>query len=103
MGANVALIYAASDPRVQTAVLFSPGLNYFGLSTQNAIEDFDPRPSLMYAGMDDTNSANTLTTLGDASDAATTVLVPGATHGAAILPQNPDALEQTLTWFSDRL
>lgn len=103
MGANVALIFGASEPDVLTTVLFSPGLNYLGLSTQNAIDGFDPRESLMFATEEDTYAANTLVTLGDKSPAATTVTLPGGAHGAAILTAHPDAHAQTLTWLAERL
>lgn len=103
MGANVSLIHAAADDRVQTVVLLSPGLNYFGLSTQTAIETYDPRASLMFATDGDTYSANTLVTLGDRSAAATTVTLVGDEHGAAILAAHPDAQAQVLAWFGERL
>lgn len=103
MGSNVSLIFGSTEPRVLTTVLFSPGLNYLGLSTQNAIDGFDPRASLMFATEQDTYSANTLVTLGDKSPAATTVTLPGDAHGAAILTAHPDAHTQTLSWLGERL
>ena len=103
LGANVALIYGATDDRVRTTVMLSPGLNYLGLSTQTAMGDFDPRPSLMMATADDDYSVNTMSTLSSESSVAMSATFPGDAHGASILAAHPDALAQTLAWFGDHL
>jgi pimeloyl-ACP methyl ester carboxylesterase len=40
IGANVAINYAAVDPTIKSVVLFSPGLNYRGVSTEQAITKY---------------------------------------------------------------
>jgi len=40
IGANVALNYAASDPSIKAVVLLSPGLDYKGVTTSDAIKQY---------------------------------------------------------------
>jgi alpha-beta hydrolase superfamily lysophospholipase len=58
IGANMALVSAASQPEVNTVVLLSPGLNYFGVTTSDALEAYGQRPILIAASSEDTNSAD---------------------------------------------
>lgn len=62
MGANVCLIYAASNEFIRPVVLLSPGLNYVGLETRDAIMAFKAkknkksRPIALVASPNDTYS-----------------------------------------------
>ncbi|MGB6421904.1 MAG: alpha/beta fold hydrolase, partial [Anaerolineales bacterium] len=49
IGANMALVAAANQPEVNTVVLLSPGLNYFGVTTSDALEAYGQRPILIAA------------------------------------------------------
>jgi len=52
IGANVALNYAASDPLIKAVVLLSPGLNYKGVTTSNAIKQYKGLTYIATAGKD---------------------------------------------------
>ncbi|MDQ3869901.1 MAG: alpha/beta fold hydrolase [Thermoproteota archaeon] len=56
IGANVALDYAASDPTIKSVVLLSPGINYRGVSTSEAITKFK-NPIYIAATQGDSESA----------------------------------------------
>lgn len=103
MGSSVVLIHGAQDERVDTVMLFSPGLNYLGFSTFSAISDFDPRPSLMFAAEDDSAPLADMMTLAKESENVTTVSVPGPDHGASIIGNNEEAHQRAIDWFSDLL
>ena len=52
IGANVALNYAALDPLVKAVVLLSPGLDYKGVTTSNAIKQYKGLTYIATAGKD---------------------------------------------------
>ena len=54
IGANLALRGMANDPDVLTAVALSPGLDYRGVTTADAIATIDDRPVMLVAGQGDT-------------------------------------------------
>ncbi len=54
MGANVALIYAATNENIPVVVLLSPGLNYVGFDTREAIQRFHQRPIAIAVSIGDT-------------------------------------------------
>lgn len=56
IGANVALNYAASDPSIKSVILLSPGLNYRGVSTMDAIMEYR-NPVYIVAAEGDSESA----------------------------------------------
>ncbi len=49
IGANVAINYAAIDPTIKSVVLLSPGLNYRGVSTEEAITKYKNNNSVYIA------------------------------------------------------
>jgi pimeloyl-ACP methyl ester carboxylesterase len=52
IGANVALNYAASDPSINAVVLLSPGLDYKGVTTFDAIKQYKGPIYIATAGKD---------------------------------------------------
>lgn len=54
LGANVALVYASSNEQVPVVVLLSPGLNYAGVGTLDAVQAFHKRPIALAASPGDT-------------------------------------------------
>jgi pimeloyl-ACP methyl ester carboxylesterase len=52
IGANVALNYAASDPSIKAVVLLSPGLDYRGVTTSDAIRQYKGPIYIATAGKD---------------------------------------------------
>ena len=56
IGANLALNYAASDHSIKSVILLSPGLNYRGISTLDAIMNYK-NPIYIVTAEDDSESA----------------------------------------------
>lgn len=56
IGANLALNYAASDHSIKSVILLSPGLNYRGISTPDAIMKYK-NPIYIVTAEDDSESA----------------------------------------------
>jgi alpha-beta hydrolase superfamily lysophospholipase len=54
VGANVALIYSATNEAIPVVVLLSPGINYAGFGTLDAIQWFHKRPIAIAASQGDT-------------------------------------------------
>jgi pimeloyl-ACP methyl ester carboxylesterase len=52
IGANVALNYAASDPSIKAFVLLSPGLDYKGVTTSDAVKQYKGPIYIATAGKD---------------------------------------------------
>jgi dienelactone hydrolase len=63
LGANLALKYAAIDPAIRSVVLLSPGLNYRGITTEDAIKAYGNRPALLIAARDDDYSSDSVVKL----------------------------------------
>ncbi len=63
IGANVALIYAAGDEKIKGVVLLSPGLDYKGVKTEEAMKKYNKRPALLVASADDDYSFKSASTL----------------------------------------
>ena len=57
IGANVAINYAALDPTTKSVVLLSPGLNYRGVSTEEAITKYKNNNSVYIAATEGDSEA----------------------------------------------
>ncbi|OGS19436.1 MAG: hypothetical protein A3J83_05425 [Elusimicrobia bacterium RIFOXYA2_FULL_40_6] len=61
VGANISLIYAAKHKFIPLIVLLSPGWNYIGLETSNAIQSYGARPLGLAASPGDQYAYDTAT------------------------------------------
>lgn len=90
IGANLALRYAADDPTIRTVVLLSPGLEYKGLTTKDALERYGQRPLLIIASSEDSYAARSSTYLDGAAKGAHQLLsLTNAGHGTTMLNRDP--------------
>jgi len=104
VGANIALNYAAEDKNIKTVVLLSPGLDYHGVQTRNAMIDYGSRPIFFVASSEDTASVETVDNLSALQplgkiDKKT---YSGAGHGTSMFSQ-PDLDELILKWLKENL
>ncbi|MFT7587348.1 MAG: dienelactone hydrolase, partial [Cellvibrionaceae bacterium] len=84
IGSSLALRSAVSQPAAKAAVLLSPGLNYFDVTTDDAIAQID-RPVLMVAMTLDKYSADTVTRLSEINPAVSTAEIQtGSSHGTSM-------------------
>ncbi len=57
IGANIAINYAAQDPQVAGVALLSPGLDYRGVKTAEAVKAYGERPLFIAASSEDEYAA----------------------------------------------
>ncbi|HHJ19110.1 MAG TPA: alpha/beta fold hydrolase [Gammaproteobacteria bacterium] len=101
IGANLALKAAAAEPRVNTVVLLSAGLDYFNVTTDDAIVRYGRRPALIVASEEDTFAANSSRELARlaGSPVSRLLLLNGAGHGTAMLARNTNLSGQIIDWL----
>lgn len=83
IGANIALNYAVQDDLIKTAILLSPGLNYRGVKTEEAIKQFK-NPALIVAAENDSYSADSSQTLKSLSQNGSLKIYKGSEHGTRL-------------------
>jgi pimeloyl-ACP methyl ester carboxylesterase len=99
LGANLALNVAADDPDIASVALLSPGMDYKGVITTDAIRRYGARPALFVASADDAYGARSATSLDAAAQGPHRLeLYEAAGKGARMLNREP-SLEGTLVGF----
>lgn len=104
IGANLALVAGAGLPPVRAVVLLSPGLDYRGVRTEEAMLTYGNRPVLIAASQDDAyacSSAQTLDQLAQGDHAL--ALYAEAGHGIEMLQRQPDLNDLIVSWLQARL
>ncbi len=100
IGCNVALVAAAERQAIRALVLISPGLDYRGIKTEEAIRRYGNRPILLVAGEADAYAANSTRTLySGAAGPKELRMYMGDAHGTRILESRPDAVTLVLGWL----
>ncbi|HUU57599.1 MAG TPA: hypothetical protein VMW93_09670, partial [bacterium] len=100
IGANFALNYAASDADVRAVVLLSPGLNYHGVTTVEAMSDYGGRPAYLVASEEDSYAADTVGKLHEIAGGAELALFKSAGHGTNIFRAEPSLADTLVTWLA---
>jgi len=89
IGANLALNYASDHRNIKTVILLSPGLNYKGIETEDALINFGDRPILFITSNNDPGSAESSLLLYSMSIGPKEIKVYNeAGHGTEILSQH---------------
>jgi predicted esterase len=101
IGANMALATAVNEPEVDTIVLLSPGLDYFGVTTDDRIVEFGQRPALIVASEDDAQAARSSRALHElAPDESSLIIYENAGHGTSMFGPRPELADEILSWLS---
>lgn len=104
IGANLALRAGAINTDVRTVVLLSPGLDYRGVKTEEAMGAYDNRPVLIVASQEDTYSADSSQVLEEiAVGEASLVMYQNAGHGTNMLTAEPELRELIIDWMQTNL
>jgi pimeloyl-ACP methyl ester carboxylesterase len=104
IGANAALLEGALDKRVRTVVLLSPGLDFHGLKTERAMEQYGTRPVFMLASEDDKYSADAVRRLATLARGRSAVKVfKKAGHGTHMFEVEPTLRAQISGWLKENL
>jgi pimeloyl-ACP methyl ester carboxylesterase len=85
IGSNLTLRGWANDAEIRTAVALSPGLDYRGVTTADAVEANANRPLMLVAARDDRASAEAVVELFTLTDGSALVrMVEGSLHGTRL-------------------
>jgi pimeloyl-ACP methyl ester carboxylesterase len=104
IGANMALVTAANEMAIKTIILLSPGLDYFGVTTDDRLVEYSPRPVLIVASEEDGQAARSSRALNElASDTSTLIMYDGAGHGTTMLQRRPELAGEILSWLGQTL
>ncbi|MBI3272681.1 MAG: alpha/beta fold hydrolase [Planctomycetes bacterium] len=91
IGGNVAAAYAASDPSVDGVALLSPGLDYRGVTTEDALRKYGKRPIFLASSSEDEYSSQTVKTLAGLVEGPKTVKAyQHAGHGTKMFGNEDD-------------
>ena len=100
IGANLALTGASSEAGVKTALLLSPGINNFGVTTMDALESYGARPLFLAASSEDQYAAESTQSLADAASGEVELLLfDGAGHGTVMLDREAMLADAILQWL----
>jgi len=101
LGANLAVDVASRDPKVETVVLLSPGLNIHGYKPSGTVGPYGTRPLLLAAAKGDRMASSTVKYLEKQSKGPTrAVLLAGAASGTNLLDENPSLEDGVLSWLA---
>ena len=104
IGANMALITAAAEPMINTAILLSPGLDYRGVTTDDVIGPYGERPILIVASEGDVFAADSSRTLSElAVGNAVLQIYDGSSHGTNMLDDVPQLSDLIVDWLDNNL
>ena len=105
IGANLALAYAADHFEVKTTVLLSPGLDYFGLRTDDVMIQYH-RPLVLLTAKDDPSYP----------DVQKLIKLPGVArqnlwyqefdtggHGVRLLEAHPEMMDKIAEWMEKQI
>ncbi|OQC02219.1 MAG: Alpha/beta hydrolase family protein [Candidatus Hydrogenedentes bacterium ADurb.Bin101] len=104
LGANLALRYTLQAPDIQAVVMISPGLEYNGIETEDAICRLRDCPALLVATEGDAYSALSASTLKQNAPVFAELRTwPGASHGVDLFAAHPESMHFILQWLGSIL
>ena len=104
IGANLALLTGANEEGVKTVVLLSPGLDYSGVKTGEAMAAYQNRPVLIVASEEDTYSADSSRVLEESAvGEVSLVMYQNAGHGTNMFVAEPELGELLIDWLETYL
>jgi len=100
IGSNMSLITAVNEPRINAVILLSPGLDYRGVTTADAIIEYGDRPIFIIASEEDSYAADSSKTLHEtATGQAELQLYNGAGHGTNMFSKEEGLPDLILNWL----
>jgi len=104
IGANMALRLGADVPQIDTVVLLSPGLEYQGVTTDDALVNYGERPLFYAAATGDSYADGSVTALAAQSTGPKQVeKLEGNAHGTQMLTAEPALSEQITAWLDEHV
>ena len=104
LGANVAVLEAASDTAIKSLALLSPGLDYRTLRAEAAMKKYLPRPVFFVAATNDAYAARSVKQLSALGTGLREIkMLENAGHGTTMLVRYPDLVRALVDWFERTL
>lgn len=101
VGANLSLRLASEDARVNNLVLLSPGLDYKGLSTEDALQKYGERPLFIAVSREDNFAAKSSLVLDSMARGKKFLQIyTGAGHGTRMLLREPGLETAMIGWLN---
>jgi dienelactone hydrolase len=97
LGANLAAVAAAADPRIRSLALISPSLDYRGVRIEAAMKQYSG-PALLMASLKDPYAARSARELA-ASGSREMQWSDTPAHGTLLLAREPDLNRSLVEWF----
>jgi dienelactone hydrolase len=102
LGANLALVDAATDPSVRSLVLLSPTLDYRGVRIESVARKY-ARPMLLVASREDAYSWRTVRDLTNPKDKGTSgresLILENAGHGTGMFARDSSLIQSIVDFF----
>ena len=100
LGANLAALAAAADPRVRSLALVSPSLDYRGVRIEAPLRQYGTRPALLIASLEDPYAARSVRELAkEPPGIRESRWAESRAHGLALLSTEPDLVRALVEWF----
>ncbi|MBN2471639.1 MAG: alpha/beta fold hydrolase [Anaerolineae bacterium] len=100
IGANLALRGMANDAEIVTAVALSPGLDYQGVTTEDALATIAKRPVYLVVGQRDRSSAESVRALaGQLAGAGMARFFDSFEHGTSLLLEQDTLAPSIVGWL----
>ena len=104
LGANLAVIAAASDASVRSIALISPSIEYRGVHIDASLRRYGARPALLIASLHDPYAARSVRELArDAPGPREVRWSSVPAHGTSLLSGDPDLVRSLVEWFQQTL
>jgi dienelactone hydrolase len=104
IGSSMALVAGANEAEINGVVLLSPGLDYFGVTTDDAMVQYGERPVLIVASEEDALSADSSRALHDlALGEAQLEMYEGAEHGTNMFAARPELTGLIVDWLDSNI
>lgn len=101
IGANLCAQLGAKDPRIVNLVLLSPGLNYKGITSGDALQAYGDRPVLIVAAEDDRFAPRAAGLLEEAAKGQVHYeLLPEGGHGTKMLTRAASLENMVMSWLA---
>ncbi len=101
IGANIAINYAAQDDDISGVALLSPGLDYHGVKTADAVKQYGPRPLFIAASSEDEYAAKSARKLASlAAGPHQLLILDNQGHGTQMLGKDNGLGDAIFQWLA---